>query len=250
VPTEPPVATPTQASAPVFRILGVRIEHQGERPDWQLERPSLKQVTLDSGIRLSLYARFTYLPGISHVNVTADVKLKGRTLYHAGITEDRAGAGDVWDHWNYTPRSLGKYTFTASVKVGGRTRTGSISFTVVRPAKAPSFTFDRLQTFNASGRPASSFSRSARVVVAATITVRNAVGSVSITAGETLERPAGTGWAPLGKRVQNSFVTTNGTHPYSVSFYPQSPYNRLRMVIDLQLGKEKASKAVVFSVHA
>lgn len=244
-----PTAAPTATSvlAPSFALTAVRIASSGSGPDWQLVHPSLKRVRVGRHVQLSLYAHFS-LPTTAHVAITALVRHKNSTVFHGGSNGDRSGTGDFWYHWTFTPRHPGRYTFTGKVTVNGQTRQASVSFTAT--VTHPVFAFDRLLTVNAQGKPTSSFARSQRVVILAVITVSHATGTVTMTVGQTLERPVGNGWSPLGKRVQSSFVTTNGTHQYSISFYPQSPYSRIRMVIDITVGKITRRKAVVFAVHS
>jgi len=249
-PPPPPSLVPTPTTVPTgptAHILGVRVEKYGTKPDWQQVRSPLKRAAVGTRVRLSIYVGFTAVTRQTHVVVTMAVRHAGRVVYKVGLTEDRSGDGDLWGHWNFTPQQPGSYVVTGNVRSDGFIQSAITSFRAVQLPVL--FTFDRLQTLNEKGLPTHRFARTDRVILAATFTVQHATGTVPVTIGQSLRYSTAHGWKPLGRRVQNSFVTTNGTHPYTVSFVPQSPYSLLRMTIDITIGSNTQRKAVTFEVH-
>lgn len=246
--TSVPTATPppTPASEPTFTLRAARVEPVGAPEDQSLSATPLRSVKVGTSVQLSLYARYS-LTSATGVTLSLQVVHAGKTAFTAGSTDTLSGSGNVWDHWTFKPLSPGTFNVVGSMTVAGETQQVRTSFTAIKTS--PTFTFDRLLTVNAAGKPATTFSRTQQVVVMAVVTVSHATGSVRMAIGQQLERPVAGGWQALGKRVQSSFVTTNGTHRYTISFYPQSPYPALRMVIDIALGKQTRTRAVVFSVH-
>lgn len=242
--TPRPTATPTAALA--FTLRAARVEPAGSPEDQSLSQSPLKSVKVGTRVQLSLYAQYSF-PVATPVTFSLQVTHGGTTSFSAGSTDTLAGSGSVWDHWAFTPRASGSYTVIATMSAVGQTQQVKATFKATKTV--PTFTFDRLLTVNSAGRPVSSFSRSQQVVIMAVVTVSHATGAVRMMITQQLERPVAGGWEALGKRVQSSFVTTNGTHRYTISFYPQAPYPALRMSIQITLGKVTRSRAVVFAVH-
>jgi hypothetical protein len=234
----------------IFLIKGVRVEKYGSKPDWTLSRPELKKVPVETRIRLSLYATFQSLSPGTNVSVALRVSHAGHPVFRSGLTDVRSGSGRLWDHWNFTPRSPGKYLVTGRLTVGRETEQVATSFTANLVPSVTTFTFKKLQSFDAQGHPATSFARTDRVRLVATFVVHHGAGTVRVTATQQLEYSNGSAWVPLGQPVQNIFDVSNGRHHYTVSFVPQSPYSLLRMVITLRIDGKSQSKAVIIGVHA
>jgi hypothetical protein len=217
-------------------------------------------VTVGAPIRLSVYVSFTARFQASRVVVATDVYYHGKIVYRAGSSEDRSGAGRLWDHWSFTPRQPGTYVLVARVRAGTHREVASATFGAVTKTRGLTFTFVRLETQDEKGHPSRIFARTERVFLVATITMRNAPRPVRVEVGQTLQYlttsrrdatqrvPAGY-WRQLGQRVESWFVTGNGTHPYTISFVPQTPYSALRMVVDVTISSRTQRRAAVFEVH-
>jgi hypothetical protein len=223
------------------------VEQVNTKPDWELTRPPITNVPVQTTVRLSVYIHFTSIAGTAHVYVTTRVLHAGREIFRAGLTEDRGSPGNLWDHWNFTPTATGKYSLRASVTASGQTARMSAGF--VAHSVPITFTFDRLQTFRTNGQPAIIFRRQERILIVSTYTIRHATAAVPVTAVQNLEAPTASGFKPLGKPVANIFDAGNGQHRYTVSFVPQGTYTLLRMVIDLTVAGQTREKAVTFEIR-
>lgn len=232
-----------------FQVKAIRIEPAGSGPDWKLAHPSLSSVPAGKRTQISLYVTFSGHTGTIHLAIAVRVMRNGHSVFTSGLNEKRVDSGRLWDHWDFIPRRSGIFQVTGVVSVNGRIEQASTSIIAHPVRRTVNFSFVRLQSFDSHGRPAMVFSRTQRVFLVATLLVKGASGSLQATVSQRLEYAGTHGWVALGRPVQNGFEVTNGVHAYSVSFTPQTPFDRLRMVLEITIGDQTKRRAATFTVR-
>jgi len=245
-------ATPAAPRPVSYRIASVRVESPSSSPDWSFGRAPLGSLVVGETVSLSIYVIFTSLPERARISVASYLFRGGSLVHRTGVSGRmvRAQTGRLWQHSRYAPRSPGMYVFTALVRVNGRARQASTSFTATSSTqRRPAFVFERLSSLDQQGSPVSSFAPTARVMIVARLTVNPVEQPVSVSVTETLQSLTSKGWFNLGSPLENGFDSPAGSHDFVFSFVPGGGHSSLRIVVEMAIGGEAQQRSVVIRIR-
>lgn len=136
-PTPPPTATPTNIPTPTpiplsFRVLSVRAEKQGSKPDLTLRRAPIKQVKMGTKLLLSIYTLVQSAPPNSRGTAGFLLTSRGRTVLHRTAQMTIPSTTTATYRWtaSFKPTKPGRYTFRGTVTIDGQAETASATIRV------------------------------------------------------------------------------------------------------------------------
>lgn len=250
-----PTATSTAPPGPLdFSVISVRAQ-TSNAPDYELVRPPVTQTSPGTTLYIFMYwiLRSTP-PGLRrtyHMAVERDGKLVTHVVFTGRLS---AYPADTYEASNpYTFASLGKYTFTWQVTLGGQQLQGSTSVAVVDSSShkgtGGSVTFDRLRVTNGNGKPSTTFRAGQTVRMSIAYTVHGPRGALSVTVGKSIQIVLNGQWT-TELYSSKTLATTIGAHAHRLSYTIDSGFSPsvLRIVISLSIGRHTKSKHAVIHV--